>query len=368
MTSKRSGEKVWQINNEKTFEVQKAIYEPDLQFLDLDESSQVFYATVDRVMFETPVEIVKKVLNANGYVLNLENILACLDSFRVIRRLVLKGGSQTATHFSPAISFSLPARQSTGDLLGAFYEEMSRYVDEISKLKISVKPGDKNKPEILKDDYQALLGLNQELQARISVLSKELGALRASHSAEGGEGGTLPESVKQGKVRSINYDERVVIIGLGRVNIKMSFSRINQIVEIGDPCLVAFDGGVASQVLFYENKRRPFKMKIAVVLFVERQTVKIRDQHRKTWVLSGSTEDEKTMIEGFKRGDFLLLSLQKEKIAKFEPIQLNRNTGFAEKFQEDSVIAQIVMENVNELEADLEDPSLREMNNKVSNA
>ena len=53
----------------------------NLSAVGYDNDEKFFYITIDRVLFSNPVTTIKTVLDAHGFVPNLENILSCLDSF-----------------------------------------------------------------------------------------------------------------------------------------------------------------------------------------------------------------------------------------------------------------------------------------------
>jgi hypothetical protein len=113
-------------------------YDPDLSGADMDKTQDAFWTSFDRVLFLKPMEVITKVLEANGYVSNFENMLACLDSLAFgVKAKVVKAEAEhikSAEEFIHCIQFKMPSKHRLGDLLAKFYKEFESFESEFARV------------------------------------------------------------------------------------------------------------------------------------------------------------------------------------------------------------------------------------------
>ena len=85
----------------------------NLSAVDYDNDGKFFYMTVDKALFSNPVTTIKTVLDAHGFVANLENILSCLDSFTFSAHCRISNKNNDESNakildYLPCIRFELP--------------------------------------------------------------------------------------------------------------------------------------------------------------------------------------------------------------------------------------------------------------------
>ena len=121
------------ISDKDVADLSSASLNKSLSVVDVDEDQKFFYMSIDRALFSSPVSTIKSVLDAHGFVANLENILSCLDSFSfaIHARCTARDDSNGAAHdvkeYLPCIRFELPQKHKVGETLQSFYDEISRY-------------------------------------------------------------------------------------------------------------------------------------------------------------------------------------------------------------------------------------------------
>lgn len=329
-------------------DLSRASYAPSLSYLDLDDDSRCFYGTFDKVIYQSPLEIVKKVLAANGYVLNFENILASLDEFRLVPRVRLsEKGDAKAEQFLPAVKFKLPGKSSAGELLSSFYEELQNYAQEVRQLQAKPVKANKGSTEELERELDLHRRYTAELEERVQILAKELDGLRSSlNRMETQEGEVLPENTKRGQVKAVNLDERVVVVGFERSNLKVSMSLCQQEPQVGEACLVVLHDGQPTQLVLYESVNAPMSFLSARVLYLERETMKIRDSSRRTHVITAGTELEKARMAKLRRGDRLLIGLIQNVVVRFDRLLGLASDFFTATYQRQVISAQVAQENL----------------------
>ncbi|MEJ2443645.1 MAG: hypothetical protein P8Y42_09325 [Exilibacterium sp.] len=85
------------------------------------------------------MEVIETVLRVNGFSLNLENILACLDELKIGATVQLgnnfPGGTHAPKSFIPSVQFRLPQKVTIGPMLKKFYAEIESYESIIAEFK-----------------------------------------------------------------------------------------------------------------------------------------------------------------------------------------------------------------------------------------
>ena len=354
-------EEVVFVSKEEGCDLKNAEYAASLSHINLDEATKTFEATFDTVCYQTPLEIIKKVLVANGYVLNFENIIASLDSMKLVHRVRFKSKkSEDAALFMPAVSFRLPGRQSDGELLGYFYDELTNYGEEaVKKEKESEKTKGKNKSELEKELAQQR-SYTLELEDKIKSLKKEIEDLRANMKfISTDEGETLPEHLRVGVVKKVDLAGRVITVAFNKTTLKVPLKICYHKAKKDEPVLVSLLEGKADKVMFHESKRDPFDVRMAQVVYAENNRIKIRDSQRRTWVLPLYPNLDSKEDLSLKRGDRLIISLMEGNIARFEKVGVLSSLLLTMNHQEKTIEQQVIFENVRKMEKEVKD--LKEM-------
>ncbi|NIP52026.1 bZIP transcription factor, partial [candidate division KSB1 bacterium] len=160
-------------------DLSRASVNEDLSAVGYDTDGKFFYITMDKVLFSDPASLIKTVLDAHGFVPNLENILACLDSFTfaVYARTSNKGDNDATisrvNEYFPGIRFELPQKNKIGKILQSFYDELAKYESQSSGNNNATWMPDPEvkKAKDLKAQVTELQQENKELQEQVSALT-----------------------------------------------------------------------------------------------------------------------------------------------------------------------------------------------------
>jgi hypothetical protein len=309
------------------------------------KESDTFWSTIDILNFKQPVDVVTKVLEANGYILNLENILACVDSLHFgIHGKEHKKNSNEETPkiktFGFCISFQLPARKRIGVTLKRFYKEIKNYETELTRLRELAPKSDKSdpkevSPEKLREEIMKLRQQNDGLKLKLDETAEKLAQAKkqqAYASKALASQNLLPENTRIATVRAIILEDGVIMMKSGRATINVPFPLVHGFPELGDRAIVRTVDGKATGAFFYESKLKPFDSSVATVVFASEGSAKIRDSGRRTWVLKAKNEVETAIIKCFRRGMKVMLFMCEGKIIKYEICQ-----DFNEKIFEDII-------------------------------
>ncbi len=309
-----------------------------------DEATKLFWTTMDRVQLKSPAEIIQKILDTHGFIVNLENTLACLDSFSLgirakVDENVLKNQKKYIVQsYMTQVSFILPHKKSTGKLLKEFYEEISMYEEELHQyrqIKAQVTTGkDKKKSnEELHKEIAELRLENQTLKNQLSGLSKHNLNLREQFSSQEPEGEQLPENIRLASVRSVILNEKIVSIKMGKSNLTVPLQACHEIPNPGEPCLINIEQGVVKNVYFYNNKN-PFKKNIAEVLHQSDGILKLRDQKRRQWIVEATTDTQTEKFQLLKRGQTIIFRSVEDTIIDIDTLEHFDSRSLAFKIQE----------------------------------
>lgn len=105
------------ISEDNGIDLTKAEINKNLSAVAFDNDDKFFYMTVDKILFSDPASAIRTVLEAHGYVPNLENILSCLDSFKfaayvkTANKTNLETNPVKAQEYLPCIKFELPQKK-----------------------------------------------------------------------------------------------------------------------------------------------------------------------------------------------------------------------------------------------------------------
>ena len=327
-------------------DLDQADYDGRLSSAGRDSGRQLVYTTVDRVSYRPAPAIVDTVLDANGFALNLENVLASLDELRVGYRVRLADGqpaadkSPVAATYIPALTLRLPVKNRVGPLLAKFYAEVEAYQTELARLreeKGRSQGGKRKEVEALKQEVDQLREQNQILQAKLDDLTREVNAVKRAH-AEAAKAlaaqNMLPSQVRLAQVHEVDLESRHVALKSGRKVFSIPLVALWVFPNVEDSCLVSIQDGEVVGVFFHESAQHPPAMALAEVLAVADGKLKIREDNRRTRVINAQNPAETTLINQLRRGNRVLLFLHRNELIRFTPCTRADPEAFARAVQE----------------------------------
>ena len=342
------------LSREEEADLSKAALNPKLSAVDFDEDGQFFYMTVDRAMFTEPVATIRTVLEAHGFVANLENVLSCLDSFRFGAYTRLKGSPEKGVpspveDYLPCLTFELPKRNRIGPILKSFYDEIACYDTKAAKAKRDdwQKDAERSKLRKLTAEKERLEKENEELKAQVAELSHQLSQEqrslnRASKALDSQQ--VLPANAKLGRIESIDLKRRKAKVKCRRQVVEIPTHLLDRVPAYQARCLVTFDerqDEPLGSVFFDDTELADLEKRTAELLFVEGKTFKARDSMRTEFQIKAVNPVEAETISRLKRGDQVLISIADGYVARFHPIESKNPTGLMVSIAEQFVLHDI---------------------------
>lgn len=338
---------------EEHTDLSEAHFDPGLSGVDFEEKLGRFWATYDRVAFQSPARIARTLLKAHSFQDNLENVLATLDSLSLGYRVLLAPESLDAAQpsaqtFMPCVQAQLPDRKVRGPLLEAFYEEVAVFEEEILRLrqaeadalKRGEEQGQKGRGQALADARAEADALRHEL----ARMSKKLKNLEVLSRESGPPQAQLPSDLHIARVQGIEAQRRVIHLKVGRkATLELSSQKLCFLPEIGEKGLVKVLDGEVEQVLFFDpSPRRPkVQQDLGVVTHSRQGRLLFRDGQRRQHSLKAESLEEHQLMAKVRRGDRLLVwSVAGEAVA-FRPWVTPESKQWWMPVQEQVVLQQI---------------------------
>lgn len=327
-------------------DVDRAQYDPTLSAAGQDDERNVVFTTVDRITYLPLPTVIDRILDANGYALNLENALACMDETRLGHRVQLSSKSRppnavpVADRFLPALTLKLPTKNRLGPLLSRFYGEVDSYQAELMQLrelKGRSKGGDRKALDEVRDEKAKLEEQNKLLREKLDDMTREMVELKKAHAEATNalaEQNLLPAQVRLAQVHEVDLQARNVELKSGRKIFSIPLVALWVFPKKEDPCLVSIHDGEVAGVFFHEASQHPPGMVLADVLHVDHGKVKIREDTRKTRVISAQNPAEVELINQMRRGDRVLLFLHEDELLRFTPCGTFDAEAFTRAVQE----------------------------------
>ncbi|SMF06338.1 hypothetical protein [Pseudobacteriovorax antillogorgiicola] len=320
-------------------DLSKASYAEGLSSTDFNQETEAFHVTYDRILFKSPMEIIATVLDANGYLVNLENIIACVDDLSFgVRAQLKKSGAQypVAKSFIPCLQFRLPKKSKIGPILQRFYGEIEAYESRLAELQGHPnKKGPKLKdPKELDTQLKKLEKENKDLRDEVNELKSQLGRIvKAEASANRAlvNQNLMPPNIRLAKVRDVDLAERVIGLRAGRTNINFPMVLSPVVPELDDKCLVHIEQGQVLGGFFYESKGKDIDPGLGEILWVDGDTCKIRDPERRIWLINAKHDAEREMFSQMKRGDEVLLYMLEGKVVRIQTMKQAQSLYYISK-------------------------------------
>lgn len=330
----------------------KATVSIDLSHVGFDEETKTFEASCDKIVFKSLGEMIGTVLLANGFKVNLENLLSCLDQlkFGVRARLTARDVEETKPSpkmILPALQFGMPQKARIGEWLGQFYKEISIYEAKITELQntLAGKNTDKEEsPAQLRKEIQRLKAENQDLQERTAELARKLLDAQRSqaHFSRALESqNLLPDNMRLGVVREILWDDRQLTVRSGRKSWQVPFGVVQQLPREDDPCLVYTEDAQVKGFFIYGRQVEPLMNRGAQVLAKHEDAIKLRDDLRREWMIRPANDDERRSFSALTRGEQVLMSFAQDRFIRLQPLQAVAQDWFTDRVQETAAILQV---------------------------
>lgn len=329
----------------------RASLNKNLSAVDYDQDGKFFYITIDKVMFGDPVSTIKTVLDAHGFVANLENVLSCLDSFVFAAYArtpgeTEEGGVTRVSEYTPCLRFELPQKNKVGDILQSFYDEIAKYEARVGGDQASQWSPN---PEVkaLKDMKTELADLsaeNRELREQVSQLTQQLSReqkslSRASRALDSQQ--LLPDNARIGRVDKVDLKRRLVKLKVNRQLIDIPTHMLDRVPEYQARCLVTLDevAGSPIGIVFLDNKEwRDLEKRTAELLFVEGDSFKARDSKRNEFQIKAVNELEAATISGLRRGMKIIISIADGFVVRFSLLGSTLAEEFISRIREQVIV------------------------------
>ncbi len=350
------------IINRESFDFSGASFSSKLSIADFNDDEKYFYITVDKVLFTSPVDTIRSVLEAHGYVSNLENILSCLDSLLLCvygrvsskNKKRISGNSEKSliegqvSDYLPCFRFELPQKNKIGEVLQFFYDELEKYESRAHD-KQAVFSGEMEalKNQSLKKEIKQLKKDNAALSQQVSLLTQQLtkeqkSLNRASRALDMRQ--MLPENTHICTVEDIDLKKRIIKVKFARKQVDVPTYILDRVPDFKSRCLVTFDENEekAVGVLFLDNQELGnIEKRSAELLHVEGNTFKARDSERNEFQISALNNQEAIFIQSLKRGMRVLISIADNYVVRFSELDNVSSNKFVERLDEQLVVYEI---------------------------
>jgi len=282
--------------DEKSVDVENASWDQSLSKVWTDPLTGELCASVDRILFESPLSVAIKFMEPQGFQLNLENILACLDSmkFSIITKPDLnkdKSGRFPTRKIAPSLYMRLPQKTAKGPLLNRFYDEISRYESELSRLQQYEAQSRRVVQEAIKDDTgkSALIQLqkdNQSLREEIERLSRKVSHLASTINSVpiASKETLLPAGARLTQVRQVTPEKNIVHFKSDSGQYSYPLSLLNGTPQVGARAISMHEGGQIRGVFVIDPTPTPFTFLPAEVLVSDGSRIKVRTNNRADYI------------------------------------------------------------------------------------
>ncbi len=271
---------------------------------DLDEKKGLVWATCDKVVTTGLVDFVSRVLESQGFAINLENTLACLESVEFSHVTTDEG---TYNH---GVSFFLPKKTRHGSLIKQLYSELESYGD-----KKNASESLKKKVEKLTRDIAKLSATNEKSEEKL----QELKAKISIHSGSNQSDSANQKDSTSGDIRfctldNLNYEKRLMDIKMNRKRLTIGMNWLassGKIPKEGQGCIAVFHKEKVHGLIVLPttaSSSSPVESMAATVLYSNQDQIRIRDEQRRLITLRAHSIAEKETFKALKRGDFVKLS------------------------------------------------------------
>lgn len=343
------------ISDKNEIDLTKASINKNLSTADYDSDEKSFYITIDKILFSNPISTIRTVLDAHGFVPNLENILFCLDSFIFAAHARLPGkelseSAPSKVHeYLPCIRFELPQKNKVGEILQSFYDEIAKYESKTTDPKnMSWMPDPQaKKNKELKAEIDSLKASNKELSEQVSVLTNQLNIeqrslSRASKALDSQR--VLPDNAKICRVERVDLKQRTVTVKCYRSVIEIPTHMLDRVPDFQTRCLITFDetDNFPIGIVFLNNEELGnLEKRTAELLYVEDDTFKARDSKRNEFQIKAVNQTEAETIRTLSRGMNVVISIADGYVVRFSVLGTKNSEQFKNQIREQFIVYDI---------------------------
>lgn len=348
-------DKLTVISEQDDVDLAKASLDKSLSAVDFDEDGKFFYMTIDKALFSNPVSTIRTVLDAHGFVPNLENILSCLDSFNfsIHTRSSDKDEAEASPvriqGYLPCIRFELPQKNRVGDVLQSFYDEMAKYESKATGANNSAWALDPEvrKSKDLKAEVNSLKADNKNLKDQVRALTQQLSIeqsslSRASKALDSQH--VLPDNAKIGRIDHIDLKRRKVKVKCNRKTVDIPTHMLDRVPEYRARCLIMFDQDEDTPlgiIFFNNNELEDLEKRTAELLYVKGDSFKARDSIRNEFQIKAVNAVEAETIESLSRGMKVVISVSDGYVVRFSVLGSKDPELFKSRVREQFIVHDI---------------------------
>ena len=294
----------------KDVDVRNASIDPSLSKVWSDDATGELAVSLERVLFDGLLDISARFLEPHGFSLNLENLLAIIDSMRLgvfatTSSKPASDGRLVAKKLMPILFMHLPRKNKIGPLLQRFYDEIGRYETELGRLQDMESKSKKAMESAIRDESgrktaELLRHENQSLREELAKMGKRLamaeGALRSVPSSSADN--QIPVGVKSCVVRAVRPSEGNVLIKSGDNQYSVPLKSLGGLPTINARALAFHEGGVLRSVWVFDPKPEPFTMLLADVVAIDGRRAKLRFADRREQIVTLTGNDHGIIVGG----------------------------------------------------------------------
>jgi hypothetical protein len=343
------------ISEQAKADLSKASLDKSLSVINFDDEGKFFYMTMDRALFSDPVSTIRTILDAHGFVPNLENILSCLDSFNfsVHTRMPSKSDSETSPtkihDYLPCIRFELPQKNRVGSTLQSFYDEIAKYESKakgVANNAWSIDPEVK-KYKDLKAELDTLKADNKELKDQVRALTHQLSIeqsslSRASRALDSQH--VLPDNARIGRIDHVDLKKRKVKVKCNRKVIDIPTHLLDRVPDYRARCLVTFDehGDTPLGIIYFDTEEiEGLEKRTAELLYIKGDSFKARDSMRNEFQIKAVNPIEAETIESLSRGMKVVISISDGYVFRFSILDSKDPEQFRSRVHEQFIVHDI---------------------------
>jgi hypothetical protein len=294
----------------KDVDISHATLDASLAKVWVDDSAGEIAVSLERVLFDGMIDVAARYLEPHGFSLNLENILAMVDSMRigVFATVATKpaiDGRSTAKKLMPNLFMHLPRKKMVGPLLQKFYDEIGRYEHELARLQEVETKSKKAMSAAIKDEsgrktIEILQAENTSLREELANMSRKLAraddALRMVPVGDGDN--QLPVGLRSCVVRGVRPAEGVVMLKTGETQFSVPLKTLTGLPVINARALSFYESGVLQSTWVFDPKPEAFSTLLAEVVAVDGRRVKMRFTDRREQIVTLTVGESQLVVGG----------------------------------------------------------------------
>jgi hypothetical protein len=294
----------------KEVDVSGATFDGSLAKVWVDDASGELAVSLERLLFDGMIDIAARYLEPHGFSLNLENLLAILDSMRIgvfanTSSKAANDGRAVAKKVMPNLYMHLPRKKTVGPLLQKFYDEIGRYETELARLQEVEAHSKKAVNAAIRDESgrKAVEVLQQEntgLRSELAQLSRKLALAEDALRSVPNYGGDhqLPTGVRSCVVRGVRPSEGIVMLKAGDGQFSIPMKSLSGIPVLNARALSFHESGVLKSVWVFDPKPQNFSIALAQVIAVDGRRAKLRFGDRREQIVKIGGEETGIFVGG----------------------------------------------------------------------